>query len=107
MAVVNLPDVSRYGQVHFDQNNHVTTFAEKNGQSAAGWINAGLCQLQTALFKEWDHRPFSLERDLFPTLVLNHRLMAVPLKTEFIDIGIPTDYHRFCRWIELGKTVEL
>ena len=26
-------------------------------------------------------------------------LKAVALKTEFIDIGIPEDYFRFCRWI--------
>lgn len=103
MAVVNLPDVSRYGQVHLDQSNYVTAFLEKKAQSASGTVNAGLCHLSTALFKDWDGRPFSLERDLFPMLVQNHRLMAVPLETIFIDIGIPTDYHRFCRWIELGK----
>ena len=107
MAVVNLPDVSRYGQVHFDQSNHVTAFVEKNAQSSAGWINAGLCHLSTGPFKNWNGRPFSLERELFTTLVTNRSLMAVPLQTDFIDIGVPTDYHRFCRWVEAGRQISL
>lgn len=99
MAVVYRDDVSRYGLVHCDHAQRVTAFAEKDEQCAAGWINAGLCHLNVELFKNWDGQPFSLERDLFPTLVQNSRLTAVPLQTDFIDIGVPTDYHRFCRWI--------
>jgi D-glycero-alpha-D-manno-heptose 1-phosphate guanylyltransferase len=103
MAVVNLPNVSRYGQVHFDHAERVTAFAEKDGQCAAGWINAGLCHLNVELFKNWDGQPFSLERNLFPTLVQKRHLTAAPLQTDFIDIGVPADYHRFCRWIAAGR----
>jgi D-glycero-alpha-D-manno-heptose 1-phosphate guanylyltransferase len=103
IAVVNLPDVSRYGQVHFDHDKRVTAFAEKKGQCAAGWINAGLCHLNAALFKNWDGQPFSLERGLFVTLVQNRHLIAVPLQTDFIDIGVPADYHRFCNWVAAGR----
>jgi D-glycero-alpha-D-manno-heptose 1-phosphate guanylyltransferase len=103
IAVVNLAEVSRYGQVHFDHAQRVTAFAEKNGQLAAGWINVGLCHLDADLFKNWDGQPFSLERELFATLVQNHRLTAVPMQTDFIDIGIPADYHRFCRWVAKGR----
>lgn len=103
MAVVNLADVSRYGQVHFDHAHRVSAFAEKNGQCAAGWINAGLCHLNADFFKNWDGQPFSLERDLFATLVQNLRLNAVPLQTDFIDIGVPADYYRFCRWVASGR----
>lgn len=107
MAVVNLPDVSRYGQVHFDQSNLVTAFSEKNSQSSAGWINAGLCHLSAGLFNAWNGQPFSLERDLFATVVQNRSLTAVPVHTDFIDIGIPADYHRFCRWVEEGRQIPL
>ncbi len=103
MAIVNLPDVSRYGQVHFDDDRCVTAFAEKNGQCAAGWINAGLCHLPPDLFKNWDGQPFSLESNLFAKLVQSHHLTAVPLQTDFIDIGVPADYHRFCRWVAAGR----
>ena len=107
MAVVNLPDVSRYGQVHFDQSNHVTAFVEKTPLSAAGWINAGLCCLPSGLFNNWDGQPFSLERELFATLVQNRSLTAIPLQADFIDIGVPADYHCFCRWVEAGRQIPL
>ena len=107
MAVVNLIDVSRYGQVHFDDGNCVTAFAEKNLQCTPGWINAGLCHLPARLFKDWDGRPFSLERDLFIRLVKNRELTACPFQTDFIDIGVPADYQRFCQWIKLGKKLKL
>jgi D-glycero-alpha-D-manno-heptose 1-phosphate guanylyltransferase len=100
MAIINLPDVSRYGQVHFNQNQCITAFEEKNGQSASGWINAGLYHLSSKLFKNWDGQPFSLERDLLPSLVINRQLKAVPLQTDFIDIGVPADYYRFCNWVD-------
>lgn len=107
MAVVNLSDVSRYGQVHFDHVQRISAFAEKNDQCAAGWINAGLCHLNAELFKNWDGQPFSLERDLFAKLVQNRRLTAVPLQTDFIDIGVPADYHRFCSWVATGRQYPL
>lgn len=107
MAVVNLPDVSRYGQVHFDPSNHVTAFSEKKNQCAAGWINAGLCHLSAGLFKDWDGQPFSLERKLFAKLVQNRSLTAIPLQIDFIDIGVPADYYRFCRWGEAGRQIPL
>jgi NDP-sugar pyrophosphorylase family protein len=107
MAVVNLADVSRYGQVHFDHDTHVTAFAEKTSRSESGWINAGLYHLNAKLFKDWDGKPFSLERELFAELVQNSSLSAIPLQTDFIDIGVPDDYHRFCRWIYSDRQVSL
>ena len=103
MAVVKVTDVSRYGEVNFDHSQRVTAFAEKNGQISAGWINAGLCHLDPDLFKNWDGQPFSLEREMFATLVQNQCLTTVPLQTDFIDIGIPADYHRFCHWVAAGR----
>jgi D-glycero-alpha-D-manno-heptose 1-phosphate guanylyltransferase len=103
IAVLNLRDVSRYGQVDFDHAQRVKNFAEKNGQSAPGWINAGLYHLAADMVKDWDGQPFSLERDLFPRSVQDGRLTAVPLEATFIDIGIPDDYHRFCRWVAAGR----
>lgn len=99
MAVVNLPDVSRYGQVYFDHGHRVSAFTEKTVECAAGWINAGFCHLSAELFNNWDGEPFSLEQDLFSRLAQSSRLTAVPLQTDFIDIGIPVDYRRFCRWV--------
>ncbi|MBI5329726.1 MAG: NTP transferase domain-containing protein [Betaproteobacteria bacterium] len=107
MAVVRLANIERYGQVHFDGDSRVTAFAEKNTHPEPGWINAGLCRLNAELFSDWDGRPFSLERDLFCTLVRQAVLQAVPLQTDFMDIGIPEDYYRFCHWIESGRQGQL
>ena len=103
VAVVYLHDASRYGQVQFDDQCHVTAFSEKVDNKKPGWINAGLCLLNADLFKSWDGQPFSLEKVTFPMLVAEGELMAVNFKTDFIDIGIPEDYKRFCNWIDLGK----
>jgi D-glycero-alpha-D-manno-heptose 1-phosphate guanylyltransferase len=103
IAVINLADVSRFGQVHFDHNNRVRCFSEKNNQCTAGWVNAGMYLLNVELFKNWDGLPFSMELDLFASLVKDQRLNAVPLHTDFIDIGVSADYFRFCRWEASGR----
>ncbi|MCF8169441.1 MAG: NTP transferase domain-containing protein [Rhodoferax sp.] len=99
MAVVELSDATRYGCVQFNPHHQVTGFQEKKDGQGGGWINAGLCMLNADLFDRWNRLPFSLERLTFPELVVRGRLEAVPLQTNFIDIGIPDDYYRFCRWI--------
>lgn len=103
MAVVKLSDASRYGRVQLNAQNRVTAFYEKNGVRDAGLINAGLYRLNSELFKAWDRLPFSLERVSFPALVARGDLNAVTLNTDFIDIGVPDDYFRFCRWIETDR----
>ena len=107
IAVVNLPDVSRYGQVHFNERNSVISFTEKTNGKSAGWINAGLSLLCAELFHDWNGEPFSLERHLFATLINNSNLTAVQLQTDFIDIGIPADYQRFCDWVVAGRKTKL
>ena len=107
IAIVRCPDVSRYGQVLLNKNQRVDAFKEKKYQSEEGWINAGLYHLSPLHFNSWNGKPFSLERDLFATLIKNRSLNAVALAAEFIDIGIPFDYHRFCNWIEAGQKTKL
>lgn len=99
MAVVQLSDSSRYGQVEFDQSNQITAFTEKNTMDAYGWVNAGLYLLCADIFNNWDGAEFSLEREVFPKLAKHAKFLAVAIDSDFIDIGIPSDYERFCRWI--------
>lgn len=103
IAVVHLENVSRYGQVHFDHNSRIISFTEKNNQCTSGWVNAGLCILNAELFQNWNGQPFSIELDFFTFLVQDQRLNAVPLNTDFIDIGVSDDYFRFCRWVTSGR----
>lgn len=103
LAVVHLSDISRYGEVLFEENFRVNGFREKSGRKMAGWINAGLCRLSTELFSHWDGCALSLERNVFPDLVNRGVLHAVPLQADFMDIGVPDDYVRFCMWASNGK----
>ncbi len=107
MAVVELLEAGRYGQVRMDNNYNVRLFQEKGNHKGSGWINAGLCRLSAELFMNWNHQPFSLERISFPAWAACGKLKAVALDTDFIDIGVPDDYFRFCRWIESGKKINL
>jgi NDP-sugar pyrophosphorylase family protein len=107
IATVKISEISRYGQIIFNRSNYVTSFLEKNPQRCSGWINAGLCNLSAELFRVWNGEPFSLERDLFAKLIEGNGLTVVALQTSFIDIGVPSDYYRFCRWIEAGRKTQL
>jgi NDP-sugar pyrophosphorylase family protein len=107
MAVIRLGDSRRYGQVQFADNRQVTAFTEKDASGESGWINAGLCRLRAEMFENWDGARFSLEKQTFPALVERGELQAVVISPDFIDIGIPADYQRFCRWIEEGRKSKL
>ncbi len=104
MVVIRVANAGRYGTVILNnEDQRIDCFVEKSASDTAGWINAGLCCLTPALFENWNHLPFSLETDLFPVLTAQGKLRAVPLETNFIDIGVPQDYFRFCRWVKAGR----
>lgn len=103
MAVVELKDAARYGQIEFNEQYQITAFREKDRSVGSGWINAGLCKLNANLFDTGDIEPSSLEKDIYPHMVAKRELRAVPLHTDFIDIGVPDDYYRFCRWVASGR----
>lgn len=103
IAVISVADMARYGEVIVDESGRVCIFKEKSGLQAKGWINAGLCHLNTSLFDNWCGHPMSLERNLFPQLVNLGLIRAVPLVTSFVDIGVPDDYRRFCAWEKAGR----
>jgi D-glycero-alpha-D-manno-heptose 1-phosphate guanylyltransferase len=107
MLVVKVEDVGRYGEVVFDDGHKVKAFVEKRVNPSVGWINAGMTLMNTGIFNGWNGRPFSLEAATYPQLVMNRSLSAVTIQTDFIDIGIPEEYARFCRWLESGKRVAL
>lgn len=105
IGVIHISDVSRYGKVT-TSGDLIMAFDEKKENAGQGWINAGIYKLHSDDFigKAGE---FSMEKDIFPNLVKQGRLRAVPLETEFIDIGIPEDYERFQKWITSGKETGL
>jgi NDP-sugar pyrophosphorylase family protein len=101
IAVVEVADPSRFGSVQLSQDK-VIAFREKGAANGPSFINAGLYRLSAELFAAWDGMPFSMEQNLLPALVERNSLNAIPLRTAFIDIGLPADYGRFQRWVEAG-----
>jgi NDP-sugar pyrophosphorylase family protein len=93
IGVIGVSDCSRYGTVEFSNEGFVTKFAEKVSDVRKGWINAGVYKLKRNVFTQRKVEKFSLEEVVFPDLVSRRELTVVPLKGEFCDIGIPSNYY--------------
>ena len=107
MAVVKRDNIDRYGRVLINENSFIVKFKEKEKSSRSGWVNAGVSKLSPKLFKSWDGSPFSIEKNLFEDLSNKHILSAIKISCDFMDIGIPEDYIKFCNWIKEGKIEKL
>ena len=101
IGLVQVADASRYGRVEW-QGQFVRNFIEKKNNAVSGWINAGVYYLAPEDFEDWDGRPCSLEREMLPKWTKQNRLRVCALETEFIDIGIPQDYEKFCQ-LQISK----
>lgn len=99
LAVVDVPDASRFGTVVLPDGATPTdaapvlAFREKQA-GTAGWISVGIYVLTPdALGSVAPGHSASLEHDVFPSL--RPRLFARPFPgASFLDIGTPDDYAR-------------
>jgi D-glycero-alpha-D-manno-heptose 1-phosphate guanylyltransferase len=103
IGVVRVENAGRYGGVALSPDGGVARFVEKDVSAKGGWINAGISHLYAEMFVDSEIKPISLESDFYPEWAKNGLLRAAQLDCNFIDIGIPDEYYRFCRWIESGK----
>jgi D-glycero-alpha-D-manno-heptose 1-phosphate guanylyltransferase len=95
MGVVETNDRLRYGGVRVS-DGAVVGFLEK-GCHGAGYINAGLYRVSSSIFSGVERGfSFSLELDLFPKLLKSHSITYSRIGGDFIDIGVPKDYRKFC-----------
>jgi D-glycero-alpha-D-manno-heptose 1-phosphate guanylyltransferase len=107
LAAVSVPNGQRYGSLGFDEHG-IREFKEKSNSDGQAFISSGLYHLLPAIFDGFDSgSAFSLEEEVFPNLVSKNMLGFVKLNTSFIDIGIPEDYLKFCKWIESEKKNDL
>lgn len=107
IAAVKVKDCSRYGGLVV-KGIRIEKFLEKESSHNSGLINAGLYHLSPDIFTAFLGKAiFSLENDVFPSVADNGMFSAIQIDADFIDIGVPEDYFRFCRWIESGKNIEL
>jgi len=97
IGLVEVDDVRRYGTVLVDNNDFVIKFLEKQDKISRGLINAGIYKLSKFEFKNWDGNPYSIEKDFFKKLIADKKLKAKKINTNFIDIGVPEDYFKFCK----------
>ncbi len=96
MATLQVPDRSRYGGVRVGAQGQVEGFSEK-GTPGPGAISVGFYRLCRESLPAAGSRACSLETEVLPALVARGAVSALPLQGDFIDIGVPADYHRFCQ----------
>lgn len=107
VGAVKVSNANRYGSLEI-QRNKVCSFLEKSVVEGDCYVNAGIYHLEPNIFKSSNfEKSFSLEEEVLPELAHKGLLNAVILSTEFIDIGVPEDYLRFCDWIKNEKKYEL
>jgi NDP-sugar pyrophosphorylase family protein len=107
IAAVVVEDCSRYGSLIVNEGK-VERFLEKDISCGPGLINAGLYHLSPGIFDgTLKGTSFSLEADILPVVADRGMLSTVEINTDFIDIGVPEDYLRFCSWMEKGRKNEL
>ncbi len=96
MALTSVQNPSEFGMVSVRGNN-VVAFSEKpdKDKSSSHLINAGLYICNPAIF---DYLPpsgsFSLERDIFPELIRDHKLGAYMFDGMWYDVSTPEIYEQ-------------
>ena len=93
MAGIMVADVSRYGAIKLDQSMAVLEFGEKNC-SGPGLINAGVYIIKTRDLLSYQKERFSLETEFLKDY--NGDLRVLVSQSNFVDIGIPSDYIFAC-----------
>ena len=103
IALVELNNNPRYGHVQIDTDSRILSFSEKNNVLDKSLVNAGIYLINKNSIN-WKILPdaFSLEKNLFPKLILSKKVFGFKFKDYFIDIGIPTDYMKFESDIRTG-----
>jgi mannose-1-phosphate guanylyltransferase len=107
IVLTPVEDPSAYGLVESDENGRITRFLEKPGMDeiTSNNINAGTYVLEPEVFNHIPKdRPFSFERELFPTLLEKGLpVYAYVSDCYWIDIGTPSKYLEVHRDIMSGR----
>jgi D,D-heptose 1,7-bisphosphate phosphatase len=90
MALRDVDDAARYGSVGME-GARITCFREKiaSAKPMHARINAGVYLMRREAIDAIGNGQVSLEADVFPKLASCARLVGVPRKGYFIDIGLP------------------
>lgn len=95
IALVQVPDPSRYGAVELDWENRITRFVEKPepGRAPSNLINAGIYVIDPKVMEYIpEGRKVSIEHEVFPRLAEERKLYGYEANDFWMDIGLPKDY---------------
>lgn len=96
LALYNILDNTRYMGIICDDDGRINQFNAR--PKANQLINGGVYLINKNLLSNYPAPPtetLSLENELLPNLLKQQKcLFGKPLSGQFIDIGIPLDYHR-------------
>lgn len=101
LALAQVPDGGRYGNVKTDAAGKVSSF----GNPAPGpcMINGGIYLFEPDFLEKYPQpKTFSLEKDLFPKAIAEGMLYGYQGGGHFIDIGTPESYAEFSKWVQQG-----
>jgi NDP-sugar pyrophosphorylase family protein len=113
LAAVRVRDARRYGALRTDGRGRISAFLEKN-EAVQGnryatddtLINGGVYVFEKRLLKKiCIGETVSLEKEVFPTLLVKKCLSAFESESYFLDIGVPEDLRRAQR--ELPKRISI
>jgi D,D-heptose 1,7-bisphosphate phosphatase len=90
VALSHVPDKARFGDIHLDKNR-IISFNEKSG-TGEGFINGGVYALRREVLEQVSKIPCSLEKDVFPILASEGKIVGKPYQGFFIDIGLPESF---------------
>ena len=95
IALHQVEDPSAFGVVPTDGDGRVTAFVEKppRDEAPTDLINAGTYVLEASVLgRIAEGRKVSIEREVFPAMVADGALFAMPGNTYWIDTGTPSKY---------------
>jgi|KBSMisStandDraft_5_1062788.scaffolds.fasta_scaffold196526_2 NDP-sugar pyrophosphorylase family protein len=93
MVVLQQSDRSRAGGVKAGADGRVVKFETRPAVPTPGLINSGIYMFRREALQSIEQdRKISLEEDVFPAMVTQGALYAMPVEARFIDIGTPESY---------------
>jgi D-glycero-alpha-D-manno-heptose 1-phosphate guanylyltransferase len=94
IAGVRVQNAERYGSLNFDANYNLTNMREK-GIVGPAVINSGTYLIAKSSIRSIKKSEFSFEKYFVPRYLDKTKVYL--FKGDFIDIGVPDDYHLACR----------
>ena len=95
IALIRVPDPSRYGAVEMDSEGRVLRFVEKpeRGEAPSNLINAGIYVFEKEVINYIPaDRKVSTEQEVFPILAKEGKLYGFEVHGLWLDIGVPEAY---------------